>query len=302
MSENLDAIAGIWADEENVEEVEAEETEETEVNEESESKPDDELTDEEIIEKAKGKEGARTVSGRISKYKTEAEQARAQVEAERQARATIEQELAELRSRALQKDVAVKQMLKEFDIEADDPVQGLQTLLATHKDVTVDEIQKVFNEQVELQTAKEQVKAWQTQKEYEKRQEEERYKQHIRAEHFAAVKQAFPDLDIVQSAKSVDDFGQDFAVHMFAQYQRNKSADPVKAFRAVYVDEIVEHQKKAAKQAAYTNHTSKEHLRSTDGQAGNRVNVPKETYERYRMFFPDMTDEEIQKDFSKRNK
>jgi hypothetical protein len=274
---DVSADINLWAEEES-----GEDTEQASI-------PEDELSDEQIIETAKGRDGARTVSGRISKYKREAE-------AEKQRAAQLEQQLEEVKSKGLQYEVTAKQMLKEFDVDADDPVSGLQTLLAAHRAVTLDEIQKDLNDQAEKEAALAQYNAI-------KAEQQQRAYQQTYAEHLAAIKQAYPDLDIVKNATHVHDFGQKFAKSILALGQLDPtSVDPVEAFELAFKDEVKNHQRKAVKQAAFLNTTSKDHLRSTDGDAGSRIIVPAETVRRYRDFFPDITLDEIRKDYAKRNK
>ncbi len=86
----------------------------------------------------------------------------------------------------------------------------------------------------------------------------------------------------------------------FTRLVRDKGMSFLEAFKLANLDDIIEGQAAAAAEGAARQRHGKDHLRSINAGGQVTVDVPPDVIANYRMFQPDMSLEEIQRDYAKR--
>ncbi len=111
------------------------------------------------------------------------------------------------------------------------------------------------------------------------------------------------DRDLVElqkldpTVKSLEDLAAKPDQEKFEGYVR-KGLSLADAYKLTYGDELLARQGKAARQAAINDLRSKEHLVPDNKRGTGVAEVPQEIREQYKLFNPDSTDEEIQKNYN----
>jgi hypothetical protein len=119
--------------------------------------------------------------------------------------------------------------------------------------------------------------------------------------------QAQVDLEMEQirqmdpSIHSLTDILQGPGGQEFADLVNEKNLSFVEAFKLTHYDKLVSAQQQAAQLGAARAAHSKDHLTSYGANSGEGVRVPKEVREFYRIMRPDLTDEQIRRDYAKRH-
>lgn len=116
-------------------------------------------------------------------------------------------------------------------------------------------------------------------------------------EELAEIHRMDPTVNTVDDILAKDTGGE------FARLVRENNLSFLQAYKLANADGLAEAKARAAREGAARNAGSKGHLRSITSPAGGVLaDVPAETRRIYRDLFPDMTDEQIRKDYAKHMK
>ena len=99
------------------------------------------------------------------------------------------------------------------------------------------------------------------------------------------------------TVKSLEDLAAKPEKEKFEGYVR-KGLSLVDAYKLTYGDELLARQGKAARQAAINDLRGKEHLTPSLARGSGALEVPQEIRDQYRLLMPNITDEEIQKNYN----
>ena len=113
----------------------------------------------------------------------------------------------------------------------------------------------------------------------------------------AEIHRMDPTVNSVEDILAKDTGGE------FARLVRENGLSFIQAYRLANADSIAEAKARAAREGAARNAAGKGHLRSITSPAGGVLaDVPAETRRIYKDLFPDMTDEQIRRDYARRMK
>ena len=122
-----------------------------------------------------------------------------------------------------------------------------------------------------------------------------------KAEFDARVKDELAEIHRLNPAvNSLDDILAMQTAGEFTRLVRDKGMSFLEAFKLANLDDIIEGQAAAAAEGAARQRHGKDHLRSINAGGQVPVDVPPDVIANYRMFQPDMSLEEIQRDYAKR--
>ena len=76
----------------------------------------------------------------------------------------------------------------------------------------------------------------------------------------------------------------------------------LEAYKLANAEKLQKTQQRAAEEQQARSYHSKDHLTGVGSNARTAVQIPKQTFEAYRMLRPDLTDEQIRQDFARRQK
>ena len=117
------------------------------------------------------------------------------------------------------------------------------------------------------------------------------------AEELAEINRMDPNVKTLEDAMALPTGGE------FVRLVRDNGLTFLQAFKLANADSLAEARARAAREGAARNAAGKSHLRSITSPAGGVLaDVPAETRRIYKDLFPDMTDEQIRKDYAKRMK
>lgn len=105
--------------------------------------------------------------------------------------------------------------------------------------------------------------------------------------------------EIDSSIKSLDDLAQIPEYDELMDKAVNRGYSLSDAFKVVAFNRIQSKTITESKQSAIDNINSKNHMKTTSGKGGNEVFVPADVMASYRKNMPEMTEEEIKKDYEK---